>query len=256
MVEEVDDLRKTIDNLTDDVTELKRHRDKHKLTPPAEEVREIRKSLDFLLSETAAIKEQQKQILNLMEEVKQLRLQNVEKGKKIEELERRVEELEQYTRINDVVVTGLKIKPRSYARAVADDGADTEEREASAEQQVATFLGSKGIVLDPEDLEACHPLPRRRDNDTPAVIMRFISRKKKIALLKQGRKLKGSNVFLNEHLTKKNADIARKARYLRKENKIQSTWVTNCKVFIKLNGSPETARVLVIRNMEELTRFE
>lgn len=30
-------------------------------------------------------------------------------------------ELEQYTRVNDVIVTGLRIKPWSYARAVTDD---------------------------------------------------------------------------------------------------------------------------------------
>lgn len=30
-------------------------------------------------------------------------------------------------------------------------------------------------------------------------------------ILKQGKKLKGSDVYINEHLTKKNADIARVA---------------------------------------------
>ncbi|KAJ8358176.1 hypothetical protein AAFF_G00028040 [Aldrovandia affinis] len=81
--------------------------------------------------------------------------------------------------------------------------------------------------------------------------MRFVNRKHKTALLKQGRKLKGSNVYLNEHLTKRNADIARKARYMKKQRKIQTTWTTNCKVFIKLNGTPEEAKVLVIRNIED-----
>lgn len=60
---------------------------------------------------------------------------------------------------------------------------------------------------------------------------------------------------MNEHLIKRNADIARKARYLKKQGKIQNTWTTNCKVFIKLNGTPEQAKVLVIRNMEELDKY-
>ena len=46
--------------------------------------------------------------------------------------------------------------------------------------------------------------------------MRFINRKHKSALLKQGRKLKETNVFINEHFTKLNSDIARKARILKK----------------------------------------
>ena len=86
--------------------------------------------------------------------------------------------------------------------------------------------------------------------------MRFSNRKHKSALLKQGRMLKGSDVFINEHLTKKNADIARKARFLRKQKKIQSTWTTNCKVFIKLNGTPEEAKVLGVRDITELDKYD
>lgn len=65
----------------------------------------------------------------------------------------------------------------------------------------------------------------------------------------------GTNVFMNDHLTKMNEDIARKAMYPRKQNKIQNTWVTNCKIFIKLNGTPEEAKVLVIRSMEGLDKY-
>ena len=86
--------------------------------------------------------------------------------------------------------------------------------------------------------------------------MRFVNRKHKTALLKQGRKLKGTNVFINEHLTKRNADIARKARFMKKQGKIQHTWTSNCKVFIKLNGTPEQAKVMVIRNIEEMDNHE
>ena len=63
-------------------------------------------------------------------------------------------------------------------------------------------------------------------------------------------------MYVNKHLTKKNADIARRAHFLRKQNKIQSTWTANCKVFIKLNGSPEQTKVLVIRESAELDRFQ
>ncbi len=83
-----------------------------------------------------------------------------------------------------------------------------------------------------------------------------MNRKHKNALLRQGKKLKGSNVYLNEHLTKRNTDIARKARFLRKQRKIQSTWTANCKIFIKLNGTPEEAKVLVIKDVEELDKYQ
>ncbi|KAL4006238.1 SH2 domain protein 2A [Sarotherodon galilaeus] len=223
----------------------------------AEEGDDIKKSLEFMTEEISAVKLQMKAILDLVEEVKALRIQNAEKDRRLAYLENRVADLEQYTRINDVIITGLRIKPRSYARAVAADnvGGPGEEDVNSTELQVVIFLRSKGVEVDYNNIEACHPLPRKNDSDKPAIIVRFANRKHKTALLKQGKKLKGSDVFMNEHLTKRNADIARKARYLKKQGKIQNTWTTNCKVFIKLNGTPEQAKVLVIRNMEELDKY-
>ena len=160
--------------------------------------------------------------------------------------------------MNDVVITGLQLKPWSCARAVtANNGGEPGELDVSStEQQVAAFLQSKGIHLDFDNIEACHPLPRRNASDKQTIIMRFANRKHKTALLKQGRKLKGSNVYVNEHLTKQNADIARRTRFLKKQRKIQNTWTTSCKVFIKLNGTPEEAKVLVVRSIEDLEKYQ
>lgn len=206
--------------------------------------------------EITNISKQQKVIMNLMDEVKELKRQNYEKDKKISMLEGRIADLEQYSRMNDLIVSGLDTKPRSYSKAAAGEGEVTDADQESLEQQVIVFLGSKGIILDKNDIQACHPLPRKDKNIKPAIIIRLVNRKQKIALLKQGRKLRGSNVYLNEHLTKKNSDIARQARILRKENHIQSAWTHNCKVFINLNGSPEESKVLAIKDITELDKYE
>lgn len=102
----------------------------------AEEGDDIKKSLDFLSEEISAVKLQQKSILALVEEVKALRIQNAEKDRRIVHLESRVSELEQHTRIKDVIVTGLRIKPRSYAQAVTDDNAgEPSEQDVSSVEQ-------------------------------------------------------------------------------------------------------------------------
>lgn len=227
-----------------------------------DDLKDIKSSLNFLAEEVTTIRTQQKTILELVNEVKILKTLLDEKNKRITHLENKVEDLEQYTRRNDVIVTGLKIQPRSYAHAVSSDrDRETDQDATTMEQQVAVFLRSKGIEMDCNKIEACHPLPRRRNVGNtavkhPAIIIRFVNRKDKAALLKQGRKLRGTNVFINEHLTKQNADLARKARNLRKEGKIQSTWTNNCKVFIKTNGAtPEEEKVLLIRKMEELEKY-
>lgn len=158
------------------------------------------------------------------------------------------------------IITGLDVTPRTYARAAAE-GRDLSEDTGSEEQQtlemqVLKFLDSKNIYIDENSISACHTLPRRDRKSKPAIIVRFVNRKHKTELLLQGKKLKGSQVYINEHLTKKNAEIAREARKLRKNNKIQATWTWNCRVLIHLNGStPEQAKVVAVRELKDLDPY-
>ena len=81
----------------------------------AEEGDELKNTLEFLAEEISAVKQQQKGLLGLLEEVKALRIQNAENDRRLVELENRVADLEQYSRINAVTVIGLRIKPWSYS---------------------------------------------------------------------------------------------------------------------------------------------
>ncbi|XP_054645488.1 uncharacterized protein LOC129188661 [Dunckerocampus dactyliophorus] len=133
-----------------------------------------------------------------------------EKDKVIEQLKNTIDDMDQNTRMNDVVVTGLRIKPRSYARPVANTDEPDEMDVASTEQQVVDFLQSKEVDVDIQSIDTCIPL-YGRNRTTPVVIVKFTKRKFKVALLKQGKKLKGTNFYMNDHLTKRNAEIAKKA---------------------------------------------
>ncbi|XP_039879591.1 uncharacterized protein LOC120728626 [Simochromis diagramma] len=96
-----------------------------KRTPTAEEVEDIKKSLDFIMEEISTIRLQQKNIIEIVEEA-----------------------------------------------VTADSNEEPGELDiSSTEQQVAAFLRSKGIALDCNSVEACHPLPRRNGN-IPAIILR------------------------------------------------------------------------------------
>lgn len=198
-----------------------------------------------------------------MDQIKELKNLITEKDKKIQLLERRVDELEQQTRLEDVIITGLETKHRSYARVIetgigvktGGDEPPVEELQ-TLERQVVEFFASKKLPLHSNNIAACYTLPRKNAKAPPAIVVRFVNRKHKTDLLRQSRQLRGSGVYLNEHLTKKNADIARQARILRKEKKIQATWTRNCKVMIKLNGTPEEAKVITIKDLEELDIYK
>lgn len=82
-------------------------------------------------------------------------------------------------------------------------------------------MSSKGIKIDGDDIEACHPLPRRNKLIRPAVIMRFVNRKRKKEVIRQGNKLKGTNVYINEHLTAKTLKSHVKPGCLKRKRKFK-----------------------------------
>ena len=97
--------------------------------------------------------------------------------------------------------------------------------------QVIQFFQSQDIVVNPINLAL---VMRSRATIVPSIIIRFVNRKNKVELLKQWKKLKGTDVYMKERFTQKNAKIARQARLLRKQKKTKSTWTRNCRVLIKL----------------------
>lgn len=220
---------------------------------------DLRKSVEFMSHQMESMTIKQDSIMDMIKEIKELKRLSKEKDVKIDQLENRLSDLEQYTRLNDVIITGLPTKPRSYAGAarsgVVTRGSEPSDQEDTVQQQVIEFLQKKHISINENDIEACHPLSQKDKSRPAVIIMRFANRKFKTNLLRQGRMLKGSNVYLNEHLTKTNADIAKRARFLRREEKIQATWSSNCKIYIKLNGTPEQARVVMVRRLDELDKF-
>lgn len=70
-----------------------------------EELEEIRKSLNFMSDELSKVAKQQGMLHDLMDERKQLKNLIKEKDKKIDDLEWRIEDLEQYTRMDDLVIS-------------------------------------------------------------------------------------------------------------------------------------------------------
>lgn len=58
-------------------------------------------------------------------------------------------------------------------------------------------------------VETCYTLPNRDVTAEPSTVIQFWNRKHKIGIPRQAKQLKGTGMFLNEHLTQKNAEIAR-----------------------------------------------
>ncbi|MEQ2269961.1 hypothetical protein XENORESO_012910 [Xenotaenia resolanae] len=162
---------------------------------------ELKLSLNVMSEELSKVVKQQTSLMCLIGEIQQLKAIIKEKDEKIEELEKRVEDLEQFARKEDVVISGLKTTHRTYARTTAEDnkGEDAPPDELlSLEQQVIKFFSSKGILLDSKTIAACYTMPQKPNTNLdkrrkrPNIILRFVSTKYKTELLKVVKKTKGN----------------------------------------------------------------
>ncbi len=180
----------------------------------------------------------------------------IEKDRKIIVLEQRVDELEQYTKNDNLVNRSGNSTPHlcsSNCKLGDNRTTDAPQEELlTLEQQVVGFLHSKNINIQSDAISVCHTLPRKTEKAKPAIIIRFITRKQRNDLLMQAKKLKGTNVYLNKHLTKKNGDITREARMLRKQKKISATWTRNGIVWIR---EQEGSQAMMIRDLKELQKI-
>ena len=112
---------------------------------------------------------------------------------------------------------------------------------------------SHNIEIRPEEISACHTLGRPSKDGKHTVIVRFASRKSKTVTMKKGKRLKGSGIYLNDHLTSKNSELAKSARDLKRDSngKIIRTWTWDCKVFVKDN----MGNVKMINDDSDLSDF-
>ena len=110
-------------------------------------------------------------------------------------LEQRIDDLEQFCRADDLVITGLETKHRSLARA-ADPAGDQQGEDAPSEelhtleQQVVQFLASKYIHLENQQMSACCTLARNNNKSNAEIVVKFVNKKHKIEVLKQTKNLK------------------------------------------------------------------
>ena len=231
--------------------------------PPSkvtEDIAEMKTSLQFLCHSFNEIKVSNKKLQDALLEMKKnndtmnkrIDLLESKLQSKDEHIERLVKSLDMEinSKKNNVIISGLDLQARSYARATS--GNDHEETNGTSSQSGGEFTGLRkkvaefvnktmGVQLQTSDIIACHELPSRKEERVKPVIVSLINNAVKRDVMMGRKKLKGTRIYVNEQLTKKNAALFKKARDLKKQAKIDSTWTYNEKVFLKKSqsGSPK-----------------
>ena len=165
-----------------------------------------------------------------------------------------------------MVITGFDQDAVPLSRIVTESISEEENESAphdiqdTLEDKLVAFLNTNDIPVRKEEISACHTIGKRERGKNQPIVVRFVSRKTKTMMLANGHKLKHikkpEGVYINEHLSKKNSELARKARQMRKSGKIISTWTGDCNVFVRVDHGDGNTRAMKIIDMADLERFE
>ena len=156
--------------------------------------------------------------------------------------------LEQYTRKNNIVITGVK---ESYAeRAVAaeeDDGSPVIAKEDTIKTVCSVIKEACNITIQPTDIQTAFRLRNNRGGLRPLLVS-FHSSSVKTSITstrrpKQTLTYRGSNIYLNDHLTPLNSELAHNARQLVKQRQAFASWVRDGQVFVKWAKDDRADRV-------------
>ena len=229
---------KTIESLADKI--------KGKILPDLElSIREMLKESMMEL----VVKTLQSEIKPIVDKLKFLTEEN-------RTLQLRVDQLETQMRSGNLVFHGVPESSYAEAASVASkDGGG--QRPSSRQDTVKAVIECCRKKLDLEiserDITAGFRVPGLKNAPRPIVVT-FASRLVRDRIYELRRLLRkqdtAQRVYINEHLTKKNADIFSKGRKLFKEKRIASIWTWNGAVFVRRAESDRPTRVLSLEEVE------
>lgn len=198
------------------------------------------------------VKEQKEAISSLLQTIEILRTQNNSLKREVVELKDRVDDLEQYSRMNSIEIQGV---PETVGEA--------------AEEVVGRVIEATGLRFDPSMIDTCHRLPSNTAGSTVApprgIIVKFVRRVDKEKVL-QARQRTGkvintldlgwtmnNPVYINECLSPNRKRLFAMVRARRKTANFQFAWTKRGKIFVKRRpGEP----AIHIKNIEDIEKIK
>ena len=164
----------------------------------------------------------------------------------LDKLKAQTNEIEQYSRVNNLEIVGLK-PPL--------DG------ETDADMIVTALNTLEGLrkQLTIEDVDIAHPIPSRRKDNKRVSIIRFTKRTSKNDVLEAKKNTRDfhfrddENVFINEHLSPHNRTLFARANDLKRELNFKYLWTKNGVPQLRKQDNSEIYAINNYADLENLT---
>lgn len=172
-----------------------------------------------------------------------------------------LEALEAYSRADNILVYGIT---ESYAEASSHNSGPAAsqlsvesltqmENSTQSELVFLQFCQSKlNVDIHAQDISICHRLKKSHgSHQGRPLIVRFTNQKARSRILSAKKQLKGSNIYINEHLTKQASSLYAEARTKVKTKKISNAWTRNGRIHIKLLDG----NIAAVNSVNELDQY-
>lgn len=168
------------------------------------------------------VAELQKTIQDNTKVIEDLKKTLDEKDRKIEVLENKIDDLEQYQRRQCLRIFGVK----------EEAGEDTDQKAIEVAKKI-------GVDLSVTDIDRSHRVGVSNAERPRAIIVKFVSYRKRSEVFLSKKKLKGSGVTVREDLTKCRYRLLQES--IQKYG-IQNVWTMDGAVIAKVNGEKRKIR--------------
>jgi hypothetical protein len=188
----------------------------------------IQAAVGGLMAETAARLEEQRDLIEAL-------------GAENCELRRRVDDLEAYSRIDNVVIHGLSESYSEIGSAPRSDDATSESSSSSEEQFISFCQNTLRVNVSKADISVAHRLKKAQGAPGPRPLLVRFSNRRTRSLIMSARKVlradRSCRIYINEHLTQQASQLFAEARKLVRNKVIAGAWSWNGRIYCKTLGS-------------------
>ncbi|KAH7944989.1 hypothetical protein HPB49_004566 [Dermacentor silvarum] len=208
------------------------------------EIRSLKESVKYCSDTSDSVSEIQRDIKELKLDMKKLVEKNVQLEHENQGLRDRIDELEQYQRLNNIEVKGLP------------DGCNA----TAAIKAIGMKLGE---TIDDLDVDVCHMVETSKGRGKN-LIVRFTRRSKRNAILAKARKARLTTqsleyagqsrpIFVNEHLTRKNKQLLGAAISRKKVVGWKHVCSSNGRVLARRGDSTPVLHIVSLADVDRMT---
>ena len=99
-------------------------------------------------------------------------------------LEKRIDNFQQYSKKDNLVISGLNVQHRTYVRTASNLSIDsyTVQEAGTSEENMLAFLNNHNIPIQESDISICHPLKSK--GNSSFILLKCSNRKAKMDVIK------------------------------------------------------------------------